>query len=390
MTIRHPANVKSILASGVDSLVISSSIMWKDKSFFTVLDEAKEKAKKDSIDCHVQIKHFCPEQVWPFIIKPNGTKGFSWILVGSDFTYTISASPPGHRPNVMIEIRSEALWHLSPEKAVKTALLILEANGAYIVDTKLSRVDLCVDFLMPEKRWSYDGLMEYAVTRATDYAPYYKNRKLTGIRIGKGYISARFYDKPLEIKQQSNKEWMYDIWGISEVPEKYKIIRLEFQLRRNVLKELGLNDYEDLFEKSANAWAYCTQDWLKFQDRPGLHHTQRNTLDWYVGIQNGFNGIQGAEPLVREKAIRANKKLLMQQVNGLIIALHAINLEEQGADRNKKVNLNDCIKSYAIEFNKDFQSPSELQQKIKRKRSKYHRAFSTLKEGQRRYEIRWC
>jgi hypothetical protein len=389
MTIRHPANVKNILASGIDSLVISSSIVWKDKSFFTVLDEAKEKAQKDSTDCHVQIKHFCPEQVWPFTIKPNGTDGFTWILIGSDFTYKIRASVLGPRPNVMIEIRSETLWHLDPEKAVKTALLILEANGAYIVKTKLSRVDLCVDFLMPEKRWSLDGLMEYVVTRATDYVPHYKNRQLTGITIGRGEILARLYDKPLEIKQKSHKDWMYDIWGISEVPEKMKIIRIEFQLRRNLLKELGLYNYDVLFEKSAKAWAYCTQDWLKFQDRPGLHHTQRSTLDWYKEIQNGFKGIQGAEPLVREKAIRADKKRLMQQVNGLITSLHAINMEEQGADRSTKVNLNDCIKSYAIELRKYFQSPSELQEKIKRKRSKYHRVCSTDKEGQKRYKIRW-
>lgn len=329
MTISHPSNVKNILASGIDSLVISMDIAWKDSSIFTVLDEFKEKAKENSVDYQGHIKHFQPEEVWPFTIKPHGTKGFSWILTGSDFTYKIANSlEPGSRPNVMIEIRSETLWRLGPEEAINIALSVITANGGRILIAKLSRVDLCLDFLMPDKRWSYE-LMEYAVTRAADTAPFFHHRNLTGIRIGKGFISARLYDKPLEIKQQSKKEWMYEIWGIKEVPEGEKIIRIEFQLRREILKELCLNTAEDLFQRVDRAWAYCTRKWLKFQDRPGLHHTQRSTLKWYEEIQDGFKGVQGAEPLVREKAVSSDKKRLMQQANGLIESLHAINEEEK-------------------------------------------------------------
>jgi hypothetical protein len=84
--------VKNILASGVDWLEISMNIDWKDDSFFTVLDELKEKAKLYSLDYHGNIKHFNPDEVWPFTIKPHGTKGFSWILTGADFTYKIANS----------------------------------------------------------------------------------------------------------------------------------------------------------------------------------------------------------------------------------------------------------------------------------------------------------
>jgi hypothetical protein len=244
--------VKNILASGVDSLVISSSIVWKDAAFFTALDEAKEIAKKYS-HCQIQINHFRPEEYLPFIIKPHGAKGFSWILSNSYFTYKIANSEPGPRPNAMIEIRSETLWCLGPEEAVKTALAIIEANGGLIVETKLSRVDLCVDFLMPEKKWSHD-LMKYAVTRATDSTLHCKYNELTGITIGKGIMSARLYDKPLEIRQQSRKYWMYDIWGIQTVPEGGKIIRIEFQLRREALNEARLKDCNDLFQRLPNAW----------------------------------------------------------------------------------------------------------------------------------------
>jgi hypothetical protein len=389
MTISHPANVKNILASGVDSLVLSMDIEWKDSSLFTLLDEAKEQAKKNSVDYQGQIKHFIPEEVWPFTIKPHGTKGFLWILSGKDFTYKIANTiKPNSRPNVMIEIRSEALWRLGPEEAIKIALGIITANQGRIVETKLSRVDLCVDFLMSEKRWASE-LMEYVVTRAADATLHFRHKKLTGIGIGKCVISARLYDKPLEIQQKSKKEWMYDIWGIKEVPEGKKIIRIEFQLRREILNDIDLKTPDDLFQKADKAWAYCTKDWLKFQDRPGLHYTLRSTIKWYEEIQDGFKGVQGAEPLVRKKAVKEDKKKLMQQANGLIQSLHAINQEIKRVDQNKPVNMEDCINSYVNEVSKHHPDPSEVQEKVTRKRAKYHREEPPLKEGQSIYHPRW-
>lgn len=388
MTISHPSNVKNILASGIDSLVLSMDVEWRDISLFTVLDELKEKAKQYSLDYQGQMKHFNPEEVWPFNIKPHGTKGFSWILIGHDFSYKIANSQePNSRPNVMIEFRSEALWRLGPEEVTKIALSLIEVNGGHIIETKLSRVDLCVDFLMPEKLWS-QSLMFYAVTRAISFVPYYSNMKLTGIEIGRGIISARLYDKPLEIRQKSKKYWMYDIWGSNEVPKGKKLIRIEFQMRRDVLNQIGLKNVEDLFQKIDGAWSYCTRKWLKFQDQPELHHTQQSTLKWYSEIQDGFKGVQGATPLVRKKAVSMDKKRLMQQANGLIIALHAIDQEEKKEDINKPVKIEDCINSYNIELKKHCPAPDEIKAKVTRKRAKFHREKPTIEKGQKIYRLR--
>jgi hypothetical protein len=380
--------VKNILASGIDSLVISMNIDWKDDSFFTVLDELKEKAKEYSLDYQGSIKHFNTEEVFPFTIKPHGTKGFSWILTGADFTYKIAKSTaPNSRPNGMIEFRSEALWRLGVEDVLRIALRIIEANGGHIVEVKLSRADLCVDFLMPEKRWS-QGLRDYVVTRAIDFKPHYKGWTFTGMSFGTGAISARLYDKPLEIQQKSKKYWMFDIWGMKEVPQGKKIIRIEFEMKRKFLTEIHIKTPEDLLQKADQVWAYCTKNWLKFQDRPGLHHTQRSTFKWYVKIQDGFRGAQGAEPLVREKAVKMDKKKLMQQANGLIQSLHAINQEEKRVDQNKPVSMEDCINSYINEVNKHHPYPSEVQDKVTRKRAKFHREEPMIEEGQMIYRLR--
>lgn len=363
------------------------NIAWDSDCFFNYLDELKEKAKQNSIDYQGQLKHFNLNEIFPFTIKSHGTKGFSWILTGHDFTYKIANSnEPSSRPNAMIEIRSEALWRLGAENILNISLKIIEANGGNIVEAKPSRVDLCLDFLMPNKKWSHN-LLKYTVTRATDCAPYYRNKNLTGIRIGKGDISARLYDKPLEIEQQSKKYWMYDIWGIQEIPEKKKIIRIEFQLRRGVLQNLKINSIHDLFQNINGIWAYCTKNWLKFQDRPGLHHTQRSTFKWYEEIQNGFRGVQGASPLVRDKAVSMDKKKLIQQVNGLIQSLHAIEQEENNVDRNEPVKIEDCLNSYVNELKRNSPNPSEVKDRITKKRAKYHREEPMIKEGYIPYRI---
>jgi hypothetical protein len=78
----------------------------------------------------------------------------------------------------------------------------------------------------------------------------------------------------------------------------------------------------------------------------------------------------------------------MQQANGLIIALHAIDQEEKSADRDKPVNIDDCIHSYVDEVSKHRPEPAEIQEKVKRKRSKYHREKPLTEEGQTIYQIR--
>ncbi|MDD5474894.1 MAG: hypothetical protein PHU03_00090 [Syntrophales bacterium] len=290
---------------------------------------------------------------------------------------------------MMVEIRSEALWRLGPQEAKEIAYKVIRASQGNIVDVKPSRVDLCLDFMVPEKYWT-QSLLDYAVTRATDFTPYYTHRKLNGIRIGKGNISARLYDKPLEIRQKSKKFWMYDIWGIDEVPPDQKIIRIEFQLRRPVLKELGLNCDRDLINKATGAWAYCTGEWLKFQDRPGLHHTQRRTFDWYRHIQEGFQGAQDAEPLIRNKAVRVDKKRLLQQINGSIISLKAIEQEERGINDSGPLTMQDAVLTYAQEITNHQMEYEDIQERLKKKRARYHRELSLSKnlEGEDMYELR--
>lgn len=389
--IRHPAKVKiEVLSSGIDTVVLSFDVGWKDTELFKYLEEIKKLAQESSVDYPGSLPHFKQNEKWPFVIKPNGSKGYSWILVNNDYTFKIAdRQEPGTRPNMMAEIRSEALWRLGPQEAIEIADKLIQASQGLVVEAKPSRIDLCLDYMMPEKYWN-QSLLDYVVTRATDFSPYYHHRVLNGIRIGKGDISARLYDKPLEISQRSKKLWMYDIWALDEIPPGQKIIRIEFQLRRPVLKELGLNSDNDLVKKAPGIWAYCTGEWLKFMDRPGLHHTQRKTFEWYKHIQEGFQGVQDAVPAIRNKVVRADKDRLIRQANGLIISLKAIDQGERGINHGKPLTMTDAIITYAQEIANHQMENEDIEERLKKKRSRYHRVCSlTGSEGDIvRYKLR--
>ena len=163
-----------------------------------------------------------------------------------------------------------------------------------------------MDMLIPDCEW--DGeLFRDKVSRARKVAYYTKSNILTGVHIGKDDLSCRLYDKVEEIETQSHKTWMYDVWGISEVPETKRVIRVEFQLRREPLKNLGIDTIEDCLKILDSIWGYCTQKWLKFQTNPGKHHTQRKTLGWWQTVQNNFIGVSDPVPAIRAKAVRTTQ-----------------------------------------------------------------------------------
>jgi hypothetical protein len=47
---------------------------------------------------------------------------------------------------------------------------------------------------------------------------------------------------------------MFDVWGIEEVHEGMKAVRVEFQARREFLKEVKMNTVEDLLTRSHEMW----------------------------------------------------------------------------------------------------------------------------------------
>lgn len=388
MTISPPANVKlpasekaRTLGYGVDTLVLAIDVRWISSNLFRYLQKLKIEAKSGVGESPGGLMTEDKSDEWHFNVKAHGVKGYEWLLESREFGLRIGNwKTPESRPSIMAEIRSETIHSRGPGDAVNRIVGLLEDAGARIDGIKASRVDLYVDILFPENSWSLD-LMKYAVKRATDVSPHFRHNQLTGISIGKGIISARIYDKVLEIKQQSKKFWMFDVWKIDKVPEGKRIIRVEFQLRREGIKEMGLDSFDDFLESIEKVWAYCTKKWLKFEDNPGGHHTQRSTLEWWEVVQNGFNGVQDPKPVIRSKAFRTDRIQLACQAFGQMTSLQAALMEEEGAGVDTKVDIFRASETLLKALDEAGKGEKALNERIALKRARYHRAKGIENKG---------
>lgn len=379
-----------ILASNVDTLVLAIDIWWKNGKFLDYLGSEKRSAIEEGKDVRIELKNSEDLEPYLFNLKEHGTKGYEWILICNEYSLMIGNwETPKTRPSIMATIRSETLWRMGSLKSVNFLLNLLSENGARINKVKLSRMDLCVDILIPEKYWSKD-LIGYAVTRANDRVQYFDGSKLQGIRFGKGNISARLYDKELEIKQQSKKHWMYSVWKFDKVPNNMKVIRVEFQIRREVMRELGLDEFDQLITEYGGVWSYCTKKWLNFKDNPGKHQKhQRKTFDWWKKIQNGFLGMENENPSIRCKSLKIDKEQLVSQVFGFLSSIEALNQETRGTESSSS-NLDKTIDDLKSEFFSMGKDEIGFKKDVANKRAKYQRSKSKVeKDGDAMKCIVW-
>ncbi|WP_299977057.1 hypothetical protein [Desulfobacula sp.] len=387
-TTSHPAKINlkvdysvKVLASNVDTLVITlDTIMENAPTFFSILAEAKALARLNKKDVPVSFKLDKINNEYIFDVKATGANGREWIIWNKEYSLAIANSTTTQAmPNIIVTIRSETLWRKGLYNAIQFILNFLHQVGAKIQKARISRLDLCVDALFSDSLWS-TKILDYAVRRATtddvrldNVCIHRSHKKLTGIDIGKNKMKVRFYDKVLEIIQKSNKTWLFDIWNLSEVPKGFKVIRTEFQLRREILKEIGIDSIDDLFSFIDNAWAYCTVKWLKFQSHPEKQSHQRKTLPWWEKIQNGFNNCPVGNPLIRAKAANADKTRLSQQILGLMSSFAALELETGCEIAPEDINLLNTFESFRNHLYINNLVDIEFSKRVEKKKAKFQR-----------------
>ena len=125
----------------------------------------------------------------------------------------------------------------------------------------VARVDLFVDFI---SSLDFDSVpVDHWITRAEEKAKYYQRDCFSGWTVGRGGdISARLYDKTLEI-HKSKKYWLHEPWRASGWDGEQKVWRMEFQIKREALKALGVRTVPELVAKRHNLWQYLCEDYLR-------------------------------------------------------------------------------------------------------------------------------
>lgn len=250
-------NGTQILRSGVDSLYLSFRGDVRSR-LLSQLQEKKELAKAQGRSG----KAFAALRLAgiPFKVHAKGQSMHPFVISNHHFRMRIAGAQAGNVPPLYIEISSELLSCCGYESSLQAARELAEEVLKDADSGSISRIDLCVDFTSPidwqsidSKRWR---------CRSNHRTLYLESDQLLGNVFGQsGDVSARLYDKTKEIVK-SEKFFFKELWQQNGWDGESPVWRLEFQLRREVLKSCQVLDPDFIIELFNSLWVYHTKHWL--------------------------------------------------------------------------------------------------------------------------------
>lgn len=328
------------LANGLDTLKISFWIKWEDESF---LDELETLKRQVQLSEHLSsLPYHCPGG-FDWNVDRTGTKLFTYRLLSGDLTLLVNTrSTEGNIPNIRLEIGSQSCWMPSYNEIYERFQKWISALGGKITKEIISEVHLTADIIGIAIADTGIDNREYWVSQSQYFSIYNQGRKLSGMSIGKGDTRLRIYDKVLELHQSHHKQETFSkIWKTKTFDEK-PVTRVEFQIRRPILKDFRKNDsditgidtYNDLTTSLPQLWEYCTQTWSKHCSTPVDHennHQARAEISKFWRIVSTVNW--GESSSFKKFKSRPNKDIiaLRKQFRGIgmtIASFREVNVED--------------------------------------------------------------
>jgi hypothetical protein len=238
-----------------------------------------------------------------FLLAPHGSAlGFPFMLSNQDFRIECGEF---QNPNFMVTYRSQALWRDSATALQRRFLEWAQSVGfvPYKEET-ITRVDLCFDFHLEDMDFNED----HFVTLASKDSQHREHGRIQTFTIGKSDIVLRVYDKVAEIKQQSDKVWFYDLWQRDS-----DVWRIEWQLRKAILRRFGIEKLADLEDQKGDLLRYLATEHTTLR-RPSK---DSNRSRWplhplWSALQHSISGlnslgiyrVDGNEAVLRERKMR--------------------------------------------------------------------------------------
>jgi hypothetical protein len=256
-----PANCTSAyfqsLLTGIDSLYLSYrgalSQVW-EKRLYSAKDAAKSPEADKRLQAQLEVGGHC------FVVHDRGSGRFAYVISDAWFRIALSKSPTKALPVAYVQVSSDAILLEGLDKVLTDLTIVLNTVAVIESGPHVSRADIRVDFVTSADLASIG--IEAWVTRAHDTAKRYVNGNFSGWTIGLGgNVAARLYNKRLEM-EKSRKWHMLEVWATQGWDGKSDVMRMEFQLERPALVELGVDTVPELVAKLPAIWLYCTTDWL--------------------------------------------------------------------------------------------------------------------------------
>lgn len=257
-----------ILRSGIDSLYLSYPGSLTEESSIK-LTQLKKLAQSGIAD-RVSLAQL-PLSDHLFEVKDKGRHPFAFILADNHYRIELARLGAGRTPLAHVQISSEVLTLQGAELSVLNLTEIINQLGVMEDSPWVSRVDLCVDFVTD---YDLSEVMDLNwITRAREFDRFTDQRMFSGWRIGSGSIKARLYNKTVEMRKKP-RPYLEAIYSGLGVEPGQQVWRLEFELRRETLRELNVKTFSELMNALAGLWLYCTEDWLRLCEPSETDQTQ--------------------------------------------------------------------------------------------------------------------
>lgn len=297
------------LASGVDALYLSGQA-----DLPTSLADRLEKARSSSEDLDASVHFAFGGYDWE--MQPFGLGRYRYRL---DHPLAVLGITTKEKlPTFRAQARAEALH--SPMGPRGVARWIDSATTNENLDTTwtVSRIDLYADC----QGWQLNGNERHRfICRAKKLTTYEDDTHFTGFTFGNRKsktVNARIYDKTRELAGNGH-DWWYEIWGDRFDPEQ-PVLRVEFEIHRAMLREMGLGHPNETLDAVDRLWAYGVQDWLTFRRATAHERPARWPLANEWQRLQRFSLAGNALPMERIRAGRSAGALrtLMPGLNGYV------------------------------------------------------------------------
>ncbi len=307
------------LAANVDTLDVSLYVDWGES--WPRLTEELERQK-----IVAQNTTGIPFRDENTLIYPSGGKPFyQWHLQRPDINLFLSQRPDANSttPNVCASPSARLLWERGPVATQQAVANWVTELGGRVAKTRVSRLDLAADFSVPEGLNS-EFLKQHCVCKSGKRVFYEDDSDTETAYFGAASspIRLRIYDKTRELLTSPTKTWLPVVWGEKTHD---RVMRVEFQMRREALRELGMVECTDL-RKVGGIWEYLATVWFSLRLPEDKNTSRRAIHPFWLSVQSVGKNLGESVTVVRKRfQAKPNLTRVLSQLRGHFVSFASLN-----------------------------------------------------------------
>lgn len=221
-----------------------------------------------------------------FLTGPCGKSGgYRWHLEGPDFHLWLAnrESPQKDTPNVYASPKSRFLWTNSMQDVTRSLDECIRDFGGQLRKFVPSRCDMTADFQITGGL-STDFIDAPLVSASRKNTLHRDGHSMETYYVGakSSPIQLRIYNKTQEILDgHREKQWFKDIWNLNSWEN---VWRVEFQLRRTVLRQFSIYRISDLEARAGGVWDYLTTRCCSLRQLDNRNVSRRTVHPFWTAV----------------------------------------------------------------------------------------------------------